>query len=124
MDDAYRKHCEDMQRGSNMLRDAILAHLRGTCPATPKEPCKLPPDPRGQRENGRKGSSFVERPPSIDEQILAMFAEGRSRHAIASAVGYVHKTSLDGALRRIKGSNPSRYWWALAKRNKARGVIL
>lgn len=53
MDDAYRKHCEDMRRGSDMLRDAILAHLRGTAPATRLEPVKLPPDFTGREYQPR-----------------------------------------------------------------------
>ena len=44
MDDSQRKMEDGIRRGSDMLLEAIKAARAGTCPATPLQPVKLPPD--------------------------------------------------------------------------------
>jgi hypothetical protein len=110
--------------GSAKLRDAILAARAGTCVVTPVEPVKLPRDPQPAREAGLKGSEASQRPETQDEAILRMFAEGKDRVAISKALGHSTWNAVHGALCRLKQQSPGRYWRAVDRHNKARGLVV
>jgi hypothetical protein len=108
---------------SNKLRDAILAARAGTCVVTPSEPVKLPRDPALAREAGRKGSEVLAKPESEEDAILRMYGKGKDRVAIAKALGHPTWSAVHGVLLQVKKQSPFRYWQAVERHNRARGLV-
>lgn len=124
MSDAeYVNRCEQQRIASAKLRDAILAARAGTHPATSPNPVKLPPDPRISRENGRKAAEVIQRLETREEAIIRLFSAGRTRQTIACELGIESWHEVDGFLRTFKNCEPRRYWHAVERHNRARGIV-
>ena len=117
----YLKRCSDQRIASANLLAAINAARNGTCPATPAQPFKLPPDSTAHRRPAEKAQA-VARVETQEEQALRLFSGGKSEKTVAREMGLANHQLVQGILRRVKASSPSIYWRAVDRHMAARGI--
>lgn len=111
---------EAIRIGSAKLRDAILALLNGTCPATSPDPVKLPKDPPSGRTRAPKAEAA---PETREEAIVRLYSQGRTYHTIARELGIESWQEVLGALRSLRHRDAGKYWRIVELHNRARGLI-
>jgi hypothetical protein len=111
MDDSYTNYVKDMERGSQMLLAAINAARAGTCPATPLQPVRLPPDYTKHAAIAKELSekshfrNLGKRVPSYDRARI-MLREGYTIRDIAAALKCSHQKAT-AMVKAIKEQKPA-----------------